>query len=167
MSEQLRTAERLNMVAQHVGFALWQLQQLETSAATFLVLLTQVQRGMGETAGNTLLKAAQAKTFGATIQRMEKAGLLNPDLSAEFARLLTERNWLVHRSRTDGRGAVYVDEVLEKLLQRLDTLADDATVLLKKISTMTEGFAIDHGMPKVFIDRQAQQMLKQWEQGDS
>lgn len=167
MRDQLRTAARLNLVTQHVGFALWQLQQLETSSATFLVLLTQVRRGMGETAGNVLLKTAQDKTFGTTIVRMEKAGLLDPDVSAEFVRLLAERNWLVHRSRADGRGAVHGDDALEKLLQRLNKLADDATALLKKISMMTETFAVDHGVPKEFIDDQTQQMLKQWEQGDA
>jgi hypothetical protein len=166
MLEQLQKAERLNAVTQRVGFALWQLQELEGCSATCFVLLAQARRGMGRAAGAALVKTAQSKTFGATIKQLEKANLLSPNIAAEFARLLKERNWLAHRSRADSRGAIHGDGSVHELLERLDAIAEDATALLKEIVVLSEGLAVDRSVPKEYIDLESRRILKQWEAGE-
>jgi uncharacterized protein YutE (UPF0331/DUF86 family) len=162
MLEELEKAERLNTVTQQVGFAVWQLQELEGCSAIYFVLLAQATQGMGSDAGEALVKKAQSKTFGATIKELVKADLLTPELAAEFARLLEERNWLVHRSRADSRGAIHGDGSVQQLLRRIDAIADDALVLLKKIGSLTARFTSEHGISQKYIDQESRRLQKEW-----
>lgn len=93
----LERANRLAEISQRVGFAVWQLQELESASAQCFVLLAQATKGMGLEAGNNLLEKASKKTFGNTVRRMTKANLLSATLGTRFLNLLAERNWLVHR----------------------------------------------------------------------
>ena len=102
-THQHQIANRLSAVTQTVGFALWQLQELEGASAQYFVLLAQAEKGMGLVAGAALIEKAQSKTFGATIHQIAKAGLLSPELETRFTNLLAERNWLVHSSRATSR----------------------------------------------------------------
>ncbi len=69
----LETADRLNLILNRMGFALWQLQELESVAANYFVLLVQAQKGMGLEAGNLLIEKAKKKTFGTTVRRLSEA----------------------------------------------------------------------------------------------
>lgn len=166
MLEKLQKAERLRSVTEQVGFALWQLQELEGGAAQCFVLLAQATQGMGIAAGGTLVEKAQGKTFGATIKQLEKAAVLDPELAARFAKLLEERNWLVHRSRADSRGAIHGDGSAKNLLLRLEAIADEALALLKVLGGAAERFAQRRGVSKEFIDQESQRLLKQWQEAD-
>lgn len=97
----------LDAITKQIGFTLWQLQELESAAAQYFVLITQAKRGMGLQAGNALVEKAQRKTFGKTICEISKAGLLAGDLESRLTKLLLERNWLVHSSRATNRNAIY------------------------------------------------------------
>ena len=99
--ERLIRAERLNQIAQKVGFTIWQIQELEGAAVQFYVLVALAQAGMGEEAGNALLEQVQSKTFGSTVNRLIKGNHLPECLKERFTKFLSERNWLVHNSRAD------------------------------------------------------------------
>lgn len=164
--EKFQKAERLRTVTEQVGFALWQLQELEGCAAQCFVLLAQATKGMGTAAGGALVEKAQGKTFGATIKQLEKAAALSPELAARFAKLLEERNWLVHRSRADSRGAIHGDGSAKKLLLRLEAIADEALALLKALGGTAARFVQQHGVSKESIDQESQRLLKQWQEAD-
>lgn len=166
-SQQSRKAIRLAEITQRIGFALWQIQELEGVSAQYFVLLTQVKNGMEIAAGDALVEKAQSKTFGATIHQITKAGLLVPDLEARFNDLLTERNWLVHNSRRTNRNAIHSDIAAEKLLQRLDSMADAATSLLQEISALVERHVEKHGVIEKDIEEAANQLLGQWHASDA
>src|SRR5690606_12094945 len=68
--------ERLHAITQRVGFALWQLQELEGVSTRFAVMLT-VTPGIGEEAGNELLAKASGKPFGATVRVLAEVGALD------------------------------------------------------------------------------------------
>lgn len=166
MMEHAQRADRLGTVAEHVGFVLWQLQELEGCAAQCFALLAQASQGMGRAAGDALVEKAQSKTFGATIKQLEKVALLTPDVAARFATLLEERNWLVHRSRADSRGAIHGDAAAQKLMLRLETIAEEALALLKVLGGMAESFARQNGVSKSYIDQESQRLLSQWHRAD-
>ena len=84
---------------------------------------------MGLAAGNALLDKALSKTFGATIHQIAKAGLLSAQLEERLSNLLSERNWLVHKSRAQNRNAIYSDSATEKLVRRIDAMADESNTL--------------------------------------
>jgi hypothetical protein len=98
--EELQKADRLDLIARKVGFALWQLQELEGSAAQYLVLVAKAKPGIGLAAGQALVEEAQSRTFGRTISDLLKTGRLAQAVEVRFETVLVERNWLVHQSRS-------------------------------------------------------------------
>lgn len=167
MEKKLEQAERLAFVTQHVGFSLWQLQELEGVSAQYFVLLAQATKGMGLEAGNALEAKAKKRTFGATFQEMKKAGLLPDDLPKRFESILSERNWLVHSSRADSRSAIHSDTSMKRLVDRLEKIADEALSLLKAIGKLTEAYVVKHGVTKEDIDSKSQELLKEWQESDA
>lgn len=83
-----------------------------------------------------------------------------------FTNLLAERNWLVHRSRVDSWGAVQGDGTAPLLLQRLEAIGDEAGAVLKEIGVLSEQFATENGVSKVYIDQESERLLNQWRHAD-
>lgn len=165
--DQLEKAERLAIITQKVGFALWQIQELEGVSAQYFVLVVQAKKGMGMEAGNALEEKAKKKTFGATIHQMTKTGLLNSKLEIRFTNLLLERNWLVHKSRSDSRSAIHSNQEMQKLLARLNKMADESLSILREIGTLVKSHVKKHGVPEEYIKGQAKKLLEQWHSADT
>lgn len=163
---QLQLANRLSAITQKVGFALWQLQELEGVSAQYFVLLVQAEKGMGLVAANALIEKAKHKTFGATIHQMTKAGLLSSELDTRFTYLLTERNWLVHKSRASSRSAIYSDTSMNKLISRLDAMADESLALIKEVAVLVDRFVKTHGITEQQINEKTNQLLEEWHTSD-
>jgi uncharacterized protein YutE (UPF0331/DUF86 family) len=137
-------AERLNLIAQHVGFAVWQIQELESSAAQFYVLVALAQAGMGEEAGYALVEQAQSKTFGSTVNKLVKGNHLPEELKERFTKFLAERNWLVHNSKANSRNAVYHQSHFEELIKKLEAIADEALALLGTLPALSEDYLLSN-----------------------
>lgn len=166
LSLRLEKADRLYSITQRIGFALWQIQELEGVTAQYFVLLVQAKKGMGLAAGNALDKKAKKETFGTNIRRVAKAGLLSSEIEKRFMKLLSERNWLVHYSRADSRSAIHNDSDMQKLIVRVDKMAEESTALLKEIGTLCEVHALKHGVTKKYIEKKAKELLDQWHASD-
>ena len=166
-SLQLANAERLQAVTQRVGFALWQLQELEGAAAQFYVLVALAKRGMGIELGTALVVDAQAKTFGTTVSKLVKANHLPADIEPRLQELLKERNWLVHGSLSSSRSAIFSDSACAALLERLDAIAEESRRLLKAIGTAAEAHVQKHGVTAKQIEELAAETLKAWHIGDA
>jgi hypothetical protein len=162
LDDMLVRADRLTAITQRVGYALWQLQQLEGATAQYYVLVVEAKRGMGIEAGEALTDKALAKTFGATITQLTKAKRLAEPAERRFKALLAERNWLVHSSQSSSRRAVYEDAACATLIARLDRIADEAHALIRVIGTEAELFAKKHGVSDSEVDSLAAETLKRW-----
>jgi len=160
--QQMQKANRLKEITQRIGFAIWQLQELEGVSAQYFVLLGQAKKGMGEAAGNDLVKKAKKKTFGRTIQNLKKKGLLSTELESRFLKILSERNWLVHRSRSENRDAVHSDIAMQRLMSRIDAMADESLALLKEIVSLSIAYVKKHDVNEDFIYKKAEELLNQW-----
>jgi len=165
--DEFKKAERLAAITQKVGFALWQIQELEGVSAQYFVLVVQAKKGMGLDAGNALEEKAKGKTFGATIKQITKAGLLTSNLESRFINLLSERNWLVHKSKADSRNAIHSDQEMQKLLVRLDEMADESLSLLREIGRLVEAHVKKHGVPEEYIKEHAKKLLEQWHSSEN
>lgn len=155
-------ADRLNTITQRIGFALWQLQELEGASAQYLVLITKAEKGMGIKAGNALVDKAQSKPFGTTVTTFQKQNLLPPQLEKRFSKLLAERNWLVHNSRASSRDAVHSDTAMSKLLSRISRIEDEALALLREVGELTVEFALANGVSEKEVEKNAQKLLSIW-----
>lgn len=162
LHEQLQKAKRLELIAQKVGFALWQLQELEGSAAQYLVLVAHAKPGMGLVAGQALVEEAQSKTFGRTIAQLLKSSHLSQAVELRFQALLSERNWLVHQSRSTSRDAIHSDGACAKLVTRLEAIAEEARLLLHEVLVHAEAFLRKHGVSAEQVNKVVEQTLRQW-----
>lgn len=167
LAHRLEMADRLHEIFRKIGFTLWQIQELESVAAQYFVLVVEAQKGMGLSAGNLLIEKAHKKTFGATIARLTKAGLVTPDLERRLDNVLAERNWLVHKSRADSRNVAHHDASAMKLLVRLDRIAEESLALLKKITELTERYVKKHGVTEEYIRKTATRLLEEWHKSDA
>ena len=167
LNQQLQKADRLAAITQRIGFVMWQLHELEGVAAQYFVLLAQAKKEMGLAAGNALVEKAQNKTFGATIHQIAKAGLLSSGLELRFNNLLSERNWLVHKSRRTSRNAIHSDSAAQKILLQLDSMADESNALLREIGVLVERNVKEHGVTEKYIEETANQLLEQWHASDA
>jgi len=84
LDEQFRREDRLDAITSRIGFALWQLQELEGVAAIYFVMTQQATVGMGVTAGQALVEKAQAGTFGTIVKKLIKTEALTPELNLRF-----------------------------------------------------------------------------------
>ena len=166
LRQQIEKADRLAAITQRIGFALWQIQELEGVTAQYFVLVVQAKKGMGLAPGNALDEKAKKKTFGATIHQVSKAGLFSSELESRFTNLLSERNWLVHRSRADSRSAIHSALEMQRLVVRIDKMAEEALSLLRKIGTLSEAHVKKHGVTEEYIDEKAKELLEQWHASD-
>lgn len=165
-TKQIAKAERLHTVTQLVGFALWQLQELESATAQYYVLVALATRGIGLKVGDAVVEEAQSKTFGSTVTKLIKTKDLPDDVEVRFKALLKERNWLVHGSRSTSRDAIYSDASFAKLIERLDLIAEEALLLLRIIGKATEEHVMRHGVSNEQINELAKQTLKTWQGSD-
>ena len=163
----MEMGERLSAITQQVGFALWQLQELEGVCATYYVLVEEAELGMGLEAGNNLDEKAKKKTFGQTINKLKTAGLLSPEIEISLKKLLSERNWLVHSSRDSSRRAISSNSHMNTLLERLNLISEEALSLLRHMGKLNESFVKKHGVTEAYIKKKSKEILDQWHSMDT
>lgn len=165
LAARLQRADRLALISQQIGFTLWQIQELEGVAALHYVMVAKATRGMGLDAGQELARKAQQKTFGATLHDIAKAGILPQDLQGRFWALLSERNWLVHKSRADSRDAVHHDAGARRIIDRLEAMAEEALQLVRAVRILGEEYVKANGVSQEQIDRATAGILREWHMG--
>lgn len=156
----LERADRLDEIARRVGVTLWQIQILEDVSAQCLVLVTKVQKGMGEEAGNVHLDKARNRTFGTNVSMMIDAGILASDVKPLLSWVVSERNWLVHRSRHENESAVYSDDLTYGLLVRLNTLNENIKHLMGVVLDIVKKFAEEHKISQEAVDNLFQEKVQ-------
>ena len=162
LEQRILSSQRLESISEKVGFTLWQIQQLEEVIATTYVLLCKAHKGMGEEAGFELEKLAKHRTFGNLMHKLMKEKVLPPTISGRLNLLLKERNWLVHRSRGDSRKAIYSDDAMCILLMRLDSISEEALLLIKELGNVVKQFVTSHGATEEEMQGEFEKILVKW-----
>jgi hypothetical protein len=160
-------SQRLSAISERVGFALWQIQELESIAAHLYVLCGSAKPGMGLAAGEALLASAMEVTFGRTIARIRRAALVDESLQRRLDVFLNERNWLVHKSRLESRSAVHQVSEFTQLMARLREIDRVALALIRSLGSVIEGFAKSHGVTQAYVDAEAKRLLHAWRSGNA
>lgn len=155
-------ADRLAAITQRIGFALWQLQELEWATTNYLVVRLRAKRGIGEEAGGTLLKSVGKRPFGSLLKELSDAGVLEPELAQKLQAVLKDRNWLVHRSRRENRAVLTSDEQCATLIAKLESISAEALSMLKQVGQLLERYVLESGVSKEFIDQESERLLVQW-----
>lgn len=69
-----------------------------------------------------LLKKQRKYTLGMAINIIKKESLFSKPLEMELSKLLTERNWLIHKSITENKDDLKSDSYFEKLYERIKAI---------------------------------------------
>ncbi|HET7550447.1 MAG TPA: hypothetical protein VFK04_04105 [Gemmatimonadaceae bacterium] len=155
-------ASLLAALLQRVGYALWQAAECEDTLAHYVVTRVRSSRGIGEAGGCALLEQVRKKTFGSLLKELKKAGVLESDLEQRLGPLLDERNWLVHRAKRESRGVLNDLAKLDRLVARLDHLAEEATDLNQILAVRLEEYIVTAGVDRAMIDREAARLIAEW-----
>jgi len=155
-------AERLPVLMQAVGFAVWQVQELENTAAHYVVVRLRAARGMGKEQGEAASREVEGLTFGRLLGELTRAGVVTPALGSRLEALVNERNWLVHRARRETRGVLSSEKQFGRVLQRIRSIADQALVLLRELAPIVEDYVVSTGVDRSFIDRESERLARSW-----
>ncbi len=158
----LHTAMRLARLMEKVGFALWQLAETEDAAVLYFAIRLRPIQGVGEAAAAPTLEAAQRKSFGELVAALRKGEAVDASLADDLSRLVSERNWLVHRAKRENRGAINDPQAYARLVDRLDVLATDALALQKRLAQETESHVRSTGVSAQFIEQEAAKLRREW-----
>lgn len=109
-----------------------------------------------------LLERAQGRTFGHLLQELRAKNVIEPEIENRLVPLLDERNWLVHRAKRESRGVLNDTARFDALVERLDRLAEEATVVNKVLAAKLEEFVVQSGVDRALIDREAAKLLADW-----
>ena len=109
-----------------------------------------------------LLDNAQRRTFGSLVHELTEHGVLDPTLESRLAGLLDDRNWLVHRSKRESRGVLFRSADFERLVERLDRIANEASEVQKLVAAATEEYLITQGVDRSQLDAEAARLAQSW-----
>ena len=160
--DELTKANLLAELMQRVGFALWQLQELETTTATYVVLRLREARGIGRERARELVKDAEKQTFGTLLRELKHKGVLSKAAADKLFTALENRNWLVHRSRRESRGILNKPQLYMGLVERLEQIAADALALNKELAAQVKAHVLQAGISEKVLEQEADRLAKAW-----
>jgi HEAT repeat protein len=145
-----------------VGFAIWQLQELENTTARYVVVRLREVRGVGKERGEAISAEIEQLPLGPLLSQLLQAQVIQEELSDHLKKLLSERNWLVHRARRENRGVLSNEDHFLRLMARLQDIADDALALHKTLATEMEEYVVRSGVSRELIDRESERLFRSW-----
>ncbi|SDQ89787.1 hypothetical protein [Flagellimonas zhangzhouensis] len=110
-----------------LGESLCAVQSLE-DALSHSIVIKQTEPDEKNKADN-LLKEHRKFTLGKAIGIIKNESLLPKPLEIEMSKLLTERNWLIHKSITDNKNDLKSDLYFNNLFERIKALSQKARTL--------------------------------------
>lgn len=149
-----------------LGHAVWQLQLLEDTLASHLVLVHDLQPGCGRERLAQALTHRRKLTFGQLFTVLAVAETetptLSPQTSTRLATLKIERNWLVHRSRREEHVKINTGEDAERVIARIKQLFDDTTIAMTEVHADTERVLESRGVDMAQVAKQASAVMRSW-----
>ena len=152
-------------VLYRVGFALWQIQELESTIAHYLVLVYKLEPDIAREEAESVLERTRRKTLGQLLGQLKSQGPINTELIERLDRFVEHRNWLAHRSRSESRRQVYQNSRNHEILSRLDWIASEALALMKLFAEGLLTHLESHGLSREEIDKRAAETMQQWQNG--
>lgn len=155
----------LQDVLYRVGFALWQIQELESTVAHYLVMVHRFEPGVAREEAESALEKTRRKTLGQLLGELKSNEPIPRELVERLDQFVEHRNWLAHRSRTDSRKLVYQSSRNSELFHKLDWIAAEALALMKLFAEELIVHLESHGLSREEIDKRAMLLMQQWENG--
>jgi hypothetical protein len=154
-----------NLNAQ-IGHAVWQIQALEDTLAHLITIMLRVPQRVALEEAEEVLENVRKGTLGRLLKEIKESGIMLEGFEKRLDDFLSERNWLIHRSRRLHHADIYHDEKFEKLLKRIDTLVEESRVLNREFAAMLESYVISKGVKPEEITKIVNETLDKWVKGN-
>ena len=128
----------------HVGESICVIQHMEDALSHSIVLKKLKPRIKLE--ADHFLEKHRSYTLGKAIKIADKASLYPKSLLQELNDFLPKRNWLIHKSITQGRDEWDLNISREKLIFRIKDITTQAHKILKLIEEDLIGFSEANGV---------------------
>ena len=149
-------------VLRRVGFAVWQLQALEQVAACHLVLAHRVTISTAREEVHRMFQKSEKNTLGQLFGQIRDASNGAASFLPRFEALVQERNWLVHHSRNKNRSDLFDAHSRQRLIDRIEAMAEEAHQLAKALQATTEDHMVSQDITREEIDRRTSQIFREW-----
>jgi hypothetical protein len=153
---------RLRHLFEMLGCAVWQVQQLENTLASYVTIRLRDSRGVGLERGLAIDHTEQRRTLGSVARELAESGVLLNETAGELERIRTERNWMVHRLSREAQGVLDIRESYFCVLTRLQWTADASLALSKQLGREIEEYVVKAGVSPEFIEKEARRLLRSW-----
>ena len=91
---------------------------------------------------------------------------MSAELENRFFNLLSKRNWLFHKSRADGRNAINSNAAMQKLVTRIDAIANESISLSREVGSLSIAYVKKHGVLEKYVYQKAEELLRPWQESE-
>ncbi len=149
-------------VFQHTGFAVWQLQVLESTFATYLVIVHQAEPAMARADVGALFNKAESRTLGQNLKQLRSQPGATSLLVERIEALVEDRNWLIHEARARCRGQLTSADGVLLVIGRIQRIGEEALGLASTLGLLIEDHLTRQGFTKQAIDDRQTEILHSW-----
>ena len=156
------TPEQLHEVTAQVGFAVWQVQILESIVGAYLVFVHKVNADTARSEIEAMFEKAGKNTLGQLLRAIRATASPPQNLVKQLDAFVPKRNWLVHRSRHESHAVMNSAQGRAGLIARIAEIADDALSLMKAFEVETAAHLETLGIAREQIERDTAELLREW-----
>jgi hypothetical protein len=154
--------DELREVVREVGYAVWQIQILESTVGAYLVLVHKASLAVARSEVEAMFAEVSKSTLGQLLRAIEATDKAPQRLVEELDSFVPKRNWLIHRSRHETRQEMYSAQGRAMLIQKIAAIADESLTLAKAFQAETEAHLETLGISKEQIERDTAKILSEW-----
>ncbi|MDH5632141.1 MAG: hypothetical protein OEZ10_04020 [Gammaproteobacteria bacterium] len=160
MQRQINSVE-LNEFYNAIGGAVWHLQYLEHALVNFVVMKRHKRNPSDIDAAYERLEKERKGTLGSLYGRAKDEGIIPKELEQRFDKLIDERNWLIHHSRTKNSEDLYNDELRINVISRIDSIIVESMELTNNLLKLLYQFMQSEGVDIAEAERNAEKKLSE------
>lgn len=143
-----------------IGCALWQIQAAECALLHHIVLVLKEPDDLE--AYESLATKEGKRTLGQLIQELRKHSNLPTNLNDRMSAFLDERNWIAHHIFRESHSDLHSETKAPILLQRIESLADEALEVAKMFTDATRDWVVANGVSENRLVALEQDTLTKW-----
>ncbi len=128
-----------------IGHAVWELQSLEETLASYLVMRHDLVPDCTKTAFEEAMERRRKLTFGQLLRQREFNESLPASVIERLDALKGERNWLIHGSRRTLHVSLYTSATGAATITRLEEFAEAVAVLRSEVMSPLLTYLESHG----------------------
>jgi len=152
--------DELTVFYNAVGEAVWQIQYLENTLVTFVVIKRHKRKPTTEEKSYERLEKERKGTLGSIYGRAKDEGIISKSLKPRFDKFIGERNWLIHDSRTLNSEDLYNDTKTEIIINRIHSITEESMELTRTVGQLIKQFMISEGFSLEEINKRADSYIK-------